>query len=586
MKLPKLAELTATRSVIDAFGGYNHNLRIGDGEFYDMKNLTSSYYPVLSPRAPRGTYVSAAAPRGMIAKDALCYVDGNTLFIGGKAVSGLLLQSGGEKTLISMGAYLIILPDRKYVNTANTAEYGSIEAGVTTAGEVTVSLCRQDGSAFGTGENIPTGATAPETPTDRQYWIDTGSTPHALKQYSETSGLWTSVATTYLKISAAGIGAGFSQYDGVTISGIKGKTDRADLDAIDGNFILWAAEKNSLVIVGMLDEVATLTAAVTVRRTMPDMDFVIESENRLWGCKYGVVNGKPVNEIYACRQGDFKNWNCFMGLSTDSYAASVGTDGVFTGAITYLGYPLFFKENFVHKVFGNYPANYQIQTTACRGVQKGSGKSLAMVNETLFYKGKNGVLAYDGSLPSEISSALGDVAYRDAVAASHGNKYYISMKDETGQYTLFVFDTARGLWHKEDHVQVDAFCSCRNELYYIDHSGGGIRTLFGSGRADTAKIHWMAETGVIGGEGPDRKYLSALNVRMSLSEGARVSFFVQYDSMGAWEHVCTQTAGRLKSFTMPIRPRRCDHLRLRMEGTGDAKVYSLVKTMEEGSDTP
>ena len=54
MKLPILQELPTSREMIDVFGGYNHNLRIGEGEFYDMKNLTSSDYPVLSPRPQRG----------------------------------------------------------------------------------------------------------------------------------------------------------------------------------------------------------------------------------------------------------------------------------------------------------------------------------------------------------------------------------------------------------------------------------------------------------------------------------------------------------------------------------------------------
>ena len=45
MKLSMLREIPSTRSMIDVFRGYNHNLRIGEGEFYDMKNLTSAGYP-------------------------------------------------------------------------------------------------------------------------------------------------------------------------------------------------------------------------------------------------------------------------------------------------------------------------------------------------------------------------------------------------------------------------------------------------------------------------------------------------------------------------------------------------------------
>jgi hypothetical protein len=316
------------------------------------------------------------------------------------------------------------------------------------------------------------------------------------------------------------------------------------------------------------------------------MDFVVESQNRLWGCRYGIANnGEVVNEIYASKLGDFKNWNCFAGISTDSYAATVGTDGPFTGAITHMGYPLFFKENHMHKVYGNYPANFQISSAACRGVQKGSHRSLAIVNEVLFYKSRNSVCAYDGSLPQEVSYELGEIAYSNAVACAHGNKYYISMHDDTAdQWCLFVYDTQKGLWHKEDNTRVDVFCSCRDELYFIEHGASGIKTMFGSGTPDASDVEWMAETGIIGTSHPDKKYISKLNIRMALDLGTRVFFSIQYDSLGAWHHLFTMDGTTLKSFTVPIRPKRCDHLRLRIEGYGDAKIYSISKTIETGSD--
>ena len=233
------------------------------------------------------------------------------------------------------------------------------------------------------------------------------------------------------------------------------------------------------VVIGLINQVIEQEGGVTITRKMPDMDFIIESENRLWGCHYGPdADGKMVNEIYACKLGDFKNWNCFMGISTDSYAVTVGTDGPFTGAITHLGYPLFFKENCVHKVYGNYPANYQIITTTCRGVQNGCSRSLAIVNETLYYKSRSAVCAYDGSLPVEISSAFGDVVYRNAVAGYLGNKYYISMLDDSGRYHLFAYDTLKGMWHREDNTGAMQFCNCNGDLYYIDHKDLQIKNLF------------------------------------------------------------------------------------------------------------
>lgn len=587
---PTVQAQTAQRRVTDVFAGYNHNLRINDGEFYDEENLCSDDYPLLSTRRHRGVYAAPAAAQGLIAKDALCYVDGTEFVINKKRIEmGLSTETEMcPKSLISMGAYVIILPDRKYINTADLSDFGSIEASYTSVSDVTFKLCTVDGA----GLDVIAGAAAPENPKNGEYWLDTSATPHTLKVYSETSAMWMSVVTTYVKISATGIGAQFEQYDGVTISGIV----KSSVKDLNGSAIIWAKAENYIVIVGILDTEITQTAeegAVTIARKMPEMDFVIESSNRLWGCKYGMVDGKTVNEIYASKLGDFRNWNCFMGISTDSYAASCGTDGQWTGAITHLGYPLFFKENCLHKVYGTAPSSYQIQTTACRGVQKGSGKSMAIVNEVLYYKSRGGVCAYDGSLPTEISDAFGGVLYSDAVGGGHRNKYYLSMQDSGGIWHLFVYDARLGVWHREDNTHANAWCSCRDEMYYIDAADGKIRTVLGSGQTETEKIRWRAETGLFvsvlsSAKYPDyaadKKYVGRLMLRMELDPGATMQAYVEYDSSGVWEQLWSMTGKTLQTFTFPVRPRRCDHFRLRLVGQGGAKLYSLTKTLEKGSD--
>lgn len=583
MQYPQLNVLPTTRQMVDVFRGYNHNLRIGDGEFFDMKNMTSDYYPVLSPRGKRGFYAKPASPQGLIAKDTVCYVDGTAFVMGAERIEMELsvLAADCPKHLVSMGAYVIILPDKKYINTMDVSDRGDIEASFTTTQDVTFTLCSITGEEYA---DAAVSATAPASPENLALWMDTSATPHTLKRYSQNSGAWVNIASTYIKISSPGIGGAFATYDGVTVSGILDES----LQDLNAGMILWDRGDDYIVVAGVLDTAVTQTSAqgnITVQRKMPNLDFVIESENRLWGCRYGTAaNGEVVNEIYACKLGDFKNWNCFMGLSTDSYTASCGTDGPFTGAITHLGYPLFFKENCVHKVYGNYPANFQIQTTSCRGVQKGCHGSLAIVNETLFYKSRNGICAYDGSLPVEASYALGSESYGGAVGGANGNKYYVSMQDVNGVWHLFVYDTAKGIWHREDNLHAGAFCSLRGEMYCVDADDRNIITLLGSGTADTESVDWMVETGELGISSPDMKYISRITVRMSLEIGAKADLYAQYDLSGEWILLCTVRGTNLRSFSIPIRPRRCDHMKLRIEGEGAAKIYSITKSIEQGSD--
>lgn len=606
MRYSTLNEIPSTRSGIDIFAGYNHNIRIGEGEFYDMKNLTSDNFPILSPRKKRGIYQYPStgdhSPNGLIAKDALCYVDGTKLYINNYEITGFDLTDT-PKQLVSMGAYIIIFPDKKYINTLDYSDKGNIEATYTSVSTVSYEMCNIDGAPY---TNVTYGTLPPENPNNMDTWIDTSTTPNTLKQYSASSSIWTPIATTYVKIKSAGIASSFKLYDGVKITGIS--TSIKALKDLEGQIsVLWDVYRDEagngaddyIVVIGMLPVASTQDTALKLERKMPNLDFVIESQNRLWGCRYGTdVNGNIVNEIYASKQGDFKNWNCFMGLSTDSYTASCGTDGQWTGAITYLGHPLFFKENCLHMVYGDFPANYRIQDTACRGVQKGCGNSLAIVNETLFYKSRTGVCAYDGSLPVDISSCFGNVRYtavddtegndflrNGAVAGALGNKYYISMKSEIDNMWYFmVYDASRNLWHKEDNTRADAFCACDGDLYYIDHSDNNIKTVLGTGTEESENIEWSAETGILGMSVIDKKYISRMLVRMSLDIGSRVIFYAQYDSTGEWHHLCTLTGTTVRSFAIPLKPHRCDHFRLRIVGTGQARIFSIIKTIEQGSD--
>ena len=131
---------------------------------------------------------------------------------------------------------------------------------------------------------------------------------------------------------------------------------------------------------------------------------------------------------------------------------------------------------------------------------------------------------------------------------------------------------------------MDAFCSCDGEMYYIDHADKQIKTVLGSGTKETDKIAWYAESGVIGTSMPDKKYISSIVVRMSLAIGTEVKFFAEYDSCGEWEALATVDGKTLRSFSLPMKPKRCDHFRLRIEGVGEAKIYSITKTIEQGSD--
>ncbi|MBR6050765.1 MAG: hypothetical protein IKP68_06125 [Clostridia bacterium] len=617
MKLPELYDIPSARSVTEEFLGLNQNLRIGAGEFAAMKNLTSDHYPVLSTRRQRGVYQDNGSTSSeylsVFAKDRPCWIKGTKVYINGYEVGGVTLNATKPKQVVSMGAYIIIFPDKVWINTLRATGVSAFSHGALgntfsqSGGTAGFHLCREDGTVYTSVEANPT---PPENPVNGTLWIDNSNEKPVLKQYSTSTESWNAITTTYVKISCFGIGSGFADGDGVTISGIvETGEQKVGAEDLNGKTIIQKAYHDAqtpaddyIVVPGILTanvDITYVSGGISVERSIPDLDYVIESNNRLWGCHYGLSSGgtEVLNEIYACKLGDFKNWNVFAGISTDSYTASVGSDGPFTGAVNYLGYPLFFKENCIHKVYGSYPANYQIQTTMCPGVQKGSSKSLSIANEVLYYKSPSDVVAYDGSLPATVSAALGPEAYKDAVGCANEGKYYVSMKDSEGQSHFFAYDVKKGLWHEEDDLRVVDMVSCDGELYMIREDkavvdnvdvyyGGAIVTEYGSGLPDISLIKWYAETGVIGLSSPDTKNISRITVRLSLSPDARVKFSAQYDSADRWDYLCTIAQRTLRTITVPMKPRRCDHLRLRIEGVGDCKIYSITYTTAQGSEKP
>lgn len=582
---PTVKSTRTVQQVTDTFLGLDRRMKIPEGAFSDMENLTSSYYPLLANRTKRGAVMNLTDPKALLQKTKLVLIDGDRLFYGGEDITAYLHEkncfinaSTGPKQLISLGAYIVLFPDKLYLNTEDPADCGSLDAVFMSGGAaVTFTPCRADGSAYKTPA---VSNTAPSAPKNGDLWVDTSKTPHVLYVYSMEMKMWVEELSVYTKLACTGIGKNFSPLDGVVLSGCTG-----DAESLNGSHVLRAAGDDFIVVPGLIDSVFTAeSGTVTVSRRAPDLDFVTEAENRLWGCKYGAVNGKTVNELYASALGDFKNWSRFEGISTDSWRASVGTDGPFTGAVTFLGHPVFFKENGLHKVYISPSGAHSVTDTACRGVQKGSERSLAVVNETLFYKSTADICAYDGSLPVSVSEPLGRERYTDAAAGTVGGKYYISMTDENGESHLFVFDTEKGFWHREDGTRAAAFAQAGSELYFMDAEKKLLCAVGGTDGIPEGALRWRAVTGLIGYGSVGRKYVSRLNLRMKLSEEAFADVYIEYDSDGIW-----LPAGHIEgvgtgTFMLPLRPRRCDHFRFKIEGEGDIRVFSFSKILETGSD--
>ncbi len=599
-KLPTLTGGAASREVIETFYGYNHNLKIRDGEMFHTENLTTDYFPTLASRKQRYTR-DHTFTRLQAIIGASSWIDNGTVYINANA-TGLTGLSSTEKQLVRMGSYLCIFPDAKYINLSDATDYGDMGASWSYTGAVSYAMCQQDGTVY---TSVTKSATEPVSPSSGDIWIDTED--DTVKEYSAYSQTWIALQTVYTRLdftTQGQIPAAFKEFDGVEISGLH-------FDDLNGSKIIYAVggeangQTDYLVLIGIQEEPYTeQSASVKVERQIPEMDYVCEAQNRLWGCFYGKQGSEYINEVYCCALGDFRNWSQYLGLSTDSWRASCGSAGSWTGCINYMGTPTFFKNDRIHPITVSPIGAHRLGDIPARGVQRRCHRSLAVVNETLFYKSIDGVMAYQGGMPASVSAALGDTQYSYAAAGVYGKRYFISMKDSIspkvgdGSYHLFCYDAEKGLWIREDATKATQFVVDGDDflaLFETDAiSPEYTLAMVAGGTTNPAWVReepvtWSAETGIQHYEQPDKKYVLRYDIRLFMEKESRVQMFIEYDSSGKWEFAGNVSAGDVMrdstgSCLVPVRPRRCDHLRLRLDGVGDVKILSIARVLIKGSD--
>lgn len=515
MRLPKLIEsVSMSRQSIISFYGLNYSQLTRDGEFEDCLNLSSDDYPCISQRGKRRLVSEFENPTTLYSRAGLFVADGTTLKFNGDVVGEI---TEGEKQMAAVGDYVIIFPDKKYYN-IDTDEFGDMEETyVSGAGQITF---------------------ASTSDTDMKY------------------------AT----ITTTGDNFNFRVGDAVEISGCTVNPEN----------------NQTLVIRDVSDKVISFyensftagkeTGVITIKRAVPDLDFICENNYRLWGCKG--------DTIYASKYSDPMNFNVFDGLTSDSYFIQVSSDGEFTGCISYSSYICFFKEDVLHRLYGTKPSNYQVLTSNVFGVQAGCHKSMCIINETLYYLGRNGIYAYTGSIPELISDVFGTKRFSNGCAGSDGNKYYIAMTSDDNVREIYTYDVLRNLWLKEDETDVIQFADIESRLYFLCRDGNLYEV--DSDESDEV-IEWSATFCPFTETVNERKGYSKLNLRLELEESAWLTVEVKSDN-GNWNRVYTTHNERAKTILVPIKPNRCDSFKVRLSGKGSCRIRSMVRDFIVGSD--
>ena len=602
--------LKNTRNMLRVFGGLNETYSCTEAEYSAGINFSARNFPALSTRLPRRKLREEADLNGMYHLNGLLTVCGRDLVYTPDDTDEMEVTlkdavENGKKTLVGIGTRILIFPDKLAFDTASrkVSALGAVWSGKNTS--VEFAPCDAEGKVY---EVSGCGPAEPDKPTDGQLFLRVEdpekpwSSESTLEVYSEASGNWSAVVLDYCRTSAKGVGTDFAAEDTVTLTGSAAE-QAGQWNELDGDRIVYDAGADALRVKadpggewfygrltrtgaavrwvsldGSVSREFVSAEVVELERRVPDMDYLTECDNRVWGCS------NKENVIYACKLGDPTNWFSYRGIAADSYAVTVGSDGPFTGAATCMGYALFFKENTLHKLYGSKPSDFQLSSLRCRGVARNAARSLCVLNETLYYLSSDGVMAWDGSIPAKVSAVLdaGRLAnVKQAVGGALDGRYYLHVSREN-EVRLLVYDTERGLWHEEDVCSFE-MASTGGQLYLWDGralwAADPSREAAGQRSEETEQgVEFALTTGDLGLDSPEERYLSRLTLRLDAACRSRVTVEVSYDG-GPWETAAALTVeGPRRNCDLHLVPRRCASLRLRLWGYGQITLRSLAKT--------
>lgn len=226
-----------TSRQIGNFLGLNTGAVINENEFADMMNMSSDCFPAISTRKHRGKiHKTLEKPHGLFFKNGLLYAAGTALYYKDNKIADV---TDTDKQIVGIGAYIVVFPDKIMYNTAS-GELQSLEV----------------------------------------KW----------SQVSAASFSQTTTGSTMVKISCTGIGKPFKQFDGVEISGCTNED-------FNRTTVIQEIADDFIIIIGSVKENFSQSSGLTINRKVPDMDYICENGNRLWGCS------SKNHEVYASKLG-------------------------------------------------------------------------------------------------------------------------------------------------------------------------------------------------------------------------------------------------------------------------------------------
>ena len=573
MKYPRIPYPTPTRQYKQyRFGGYDHRKSCSDGGIYDMLRLCGDDYPIVSTM-PKRAWKKIGAPG--FTENVTAWTrdfNGGNLYVikeGDLYRDGTLIKSdfdeagAGRCMVVFQNALILYGPNFK------TKVYDIAE----------------------------------DTVSEIERYVTFGDAEHVSIEVTQD------IEYTTVRVQKDG-DRKFSDYFKVG-DVLKYRLSRIG-ELTDGSAIIRDISESSTFTVLKFDpeviEAGEFDQGYFIHEC-PRIERAVVHKNRI----FGYANG----EMFASADGDCRNFYKFEGLASDSWSGRTADENDITGVFEYSGYPLFFTETSLCRIYGDGGNEFTVSEMRMPGVMAGCSESLATAQGILYYVSAEGVMRYTGNYPTLISEEWNERPTGVCVAGSDGERYRVTVS-RGDEYVTFCYRD--GMWHIEDrslyktygyfyiapylykltecvleHTEpivltehqtaVIKYGPAEDEDEYEEDSAGW-KLAFPDAEAQnewalTFGDFYGTAAGTVYVPEPNKVSMVKIVIRIELAGYADVS--VNYDSEADWTLVKRLTSTAKRTHTLALVPRRCDHFKIRIAGKGTASVYELTREMIVGS---
>lgn len=607
---------TAVKS-IDGFCGFSNGERADGSTLVRAENVSDSAFPSVCPRPRRATLGKYGKIIAALADEQLVRIEDGVFFNGDSEIMRDFFFEHVEHKIMKVGSYLAVMPVGAYCNTADSTDYGIVRSSflMGTTGTEIATVDKNfnvitDYTVLGTR---PTGAidgklwAKPRDDGGYEMMVYEGHKWYPYESYVRLK--WSSLAKKHRPgevLECTGIDREIGKYIRIAYT--------------DSEYIYFA---------GAAPQIETITN-YTLKRYMPTLQQFTLLNGRIVGvfCGYDET-GKFISKAYASTVNNPTSWSEYGG----ALSADIGGSEEFTGITEYRGDVLAFTENTIVRLKIS-DKEITASTLKCDGVRKRDGKSVVCIDGTVYYKGKNGIYAYDGSFPKKISGALDKELFFAAVektleplppqelpddylgelfpgvtatsaespspAGAYNGGYYVRLEDKKGKSNIYVYNTVSKSWSVEDDPGVTEFFNMEENLMAVckDENGSKI-ILWDYDSADMNavesyikdgypavedKVRWFFETGRTFADNKNGMTPTRIFLKARIKSGGSLGVGCICNEDSSPQRILSLSDTRGDNFEIPLSATKCRSVRLAVYGRGEAEIlgYGVELSYDKG----